>query len=117
MNFIKRYKLSIIWAIIMLLSTTMKSGDDMPKIDVPYADKIVHFGIFGVLGFLISYEKRRADLTTLLICALYGAAIEVIQLFLPWRSFEWADMIADTLGALAGILTAKWLINFAKSLK
>ena len=117
MSFIKKYKLSIIWALIMLLATTMKSGDEMPKFDIPYMDKIVHFGIFGVLGFLISYEKRRADIVTLALCALYGAAIEVIQLFLPWRSFEWADMLADTLGALAGILAAKWLISFAKSRK
>jgi VanZ family protein len=117
MNFLKKYHLSIIWAVIMLLATTMKSGDEMPEIDIPYMDKIVHFGIFGVLGFLITYEKRRADILTLGLCALYGAIIEVIQLFLPWRSFEWADMLADTLGALAGILVAKYLIGFAKNLK
>ena len=117
MNIVKKYKLSIIWALIMLLATTMKAGDEMPKIDIPYMDKIVHFGIFGVLGFLITYEKRRADIPTWLICTLYGAAIEVIQLFLPWRSFEWEDMLADSLGALAGILVAKYLIRFAKNLK
>lgn len=114
MSFIKKYKLSIIWALIMLLATTMKPGDDMPKIEIPYMDKIVHFGIFGVLGFLITYEQRRAQLITLILCALYGAMIEVIQLFLPWRSFEWADMLADTLGAIAGILAAKWLISYAR---
>ncbi|MBR2200596.1 MAG: VanZ family protein [Bacteroidales bacterium] len=117
MNFLKKYKLSIIWALIMLLATTMKPGDEMPKIEIPYMDKIVHFGIFGVLGFLITYEKRRADLLTLALCAAFGAAIEVIQSFLPWRSFEWADMLADTLGALAGLLVGKWLISFAKSRK
>ncbi len=99
----------------MLLATTMKASDEMPKIEIPYMDKIVHFGIFGVLGFLITYEKRHDDWPTLLLCAVFGATIEVIQLFLPWRSFEWADMIADTLGALAGILAAKWLISFAKT--
>lgn len=117
MNFLKKYKLSIIWALIMLLATTMKPSDEMPKFEILYFDKIVHFGIFGVLGFLITYEKRRADLLTLALCAGFGAAIEVVQSFLPWRSFEWADMLADTLGALAGILVAKYLIGFAKNLK
>ncbi len=117
MDFIKKYKLSIIWAVIMLLATTMKSGDEMPKFDIPYMDKIVHFGIFGVLGFLITYEKRRADWLTLALCAGFGIAIEIIQSFLPWRSFEVADMVADTLGAAAGILVAKYLIGFAKNLK
>ncbi|MBQ9214079.1 MAG: VanZ family protein [Bacteroidales bacterium] len=117
MNFLKKYKLSIIWALIMLLATTMKPSDEMPKFEIPYFDKIVHFGIFGVLGFLISYEKRSSYYNTLILCALYGVAIEIIQSFLPWRSFEWADMLADTLGALAGILVAKYLIGFAKNLK
>ena len=117
MNFIKKYKLSIIWAAIMLLATTMKTGDEMPKFEIPYFDKIVHFVIFGVLGFLISYEKRRLEVSTAVICAGFGIAIEIIQSFLPWRSFEVADMVADTIGALAGMLAAKLLISYAKSLK
>lgn len=109
-RYLKEYKYSIIWMIIMLIGCTMKFGDDLPKEPlIPYQDKFVHFGIFGLMGFLVTWEKKHADLKTLALCALYGILIEIIQSFLPWRSFEVLDMVFDTLGAGAGIMSAKWL--------
>jgi len=112
MEKLKKYKYSILWAILMLLGCTLKLSNELPKEPlIPYQDKVIHFGIFAILSFIITYEKRKADCKTLIICTLFGILIEIIQSFLPWRSFEVLDMVFDALGAGAGIIAAKWLIS------
>ena len=37
----------------------------------------------------------------------FGLLLEVLQGWLGYRSFEWGDVLADALGALAGILLAR----------
>ena len=34
----------------------------------------------------------------------FGAAIEVVQAFVPGRSCEWEDLLADSVGIVAGVL-------------
>lgn len=108
----KKYKYSILWAILMLAGCTLKLNSNInPEQLFPYQDKAIHFCIFAVLGFLITVENRKARIKTIIICTLYGATIEIIQSFLPWRSFEVLDIVSDSLGAGAGIIAAKLLIN------
>lgn len=108
MKKLKKYKISIIWAAIMMIACTINlQSNEPPKIEIPYLDKIVHFGIYAILGFLLTIEPKITNLKALIICACYGLLIEIIQIFLPWRSFEVADIIADTLGAAVGIWFAQ----------
>ncbi|HEX8549050.1 MAG TPA: VanZ family protein [Cytophagaceae bacterium] len=75
-------------------------------------DKLVHISIFlGLVYLLIKGLKRKpssgwatryAIIFSLLLGTLYGALIEVIQQFIPDRSFEYLDMLANTLGCIAG---------------
>lgn len=117
MNILKQFKFSLIWAVVMMVACTIKMQHSVDTgFRIPYLDKMVHFGLFAILGFLISYEKKTANWTNLVICAGYGLLIEIIQIFLPWRSFELADLIADTIGALAGIQVERLLINRKKTI-
>ncbi len=87
-------------------------GDALPKtrlIDIPFFDKWVHTFLFAVLNFLLlkAYYKEGPKTMviwlTLLIC--YGVLIEVVQLYLiPFRSFDWVDILADTLGIFLGLV-------------
>ncbi|MCQ2973669.1 MAG: VanZ family protein [Bacteroidales bacterium] len=113
---IKKYKLSIIWAIIMMIGCTYHFTEDTtPKLQIPYLDKIIHFGIFEILSFLIMFEKKVFNQTkiikTMIICGLYGGIIEIIQKFLPYRGCELNDLIADIIGTIAGIFILKILIK------
>lgn len=95
----------------MLIGCTASFGDNLPKEPlIPFQDKIVHFGIFAILGFVATAEIKKASYKTLIYCTLFGIAIEIIQSFLPWRSFEFLDMVFDSIGAGAGILAAKYLL-------
>ena len=44
----------------------------------------------------------RAVLAAILISSLYGVSDECHQLFVPGRTFDVLDMVADTIGSVAG---------------
>jgi VanZ family protein len=69
-------------------------------------DKLNHAAAFGVLGFSASLGFGRSALAALALL-LYGALIEAVQGFIPTRSAEWADLLADGAGIALGVLLAK----------
>ena len=68
-------------------------------------DKFGHFGIYGLLGTLVCRLTRgwRGALASLIIVSAYGASDEWHQSFVPGRSTDVQDWIADTIGAAMGI--------------
>ncbi len=92
-----------------------KDVDKMKLFDFPFQDKIVHFGLYFVLGVLImavltlntrlKESKMASYAITILICLLYGWLIEILQQnFFPGRSYELMDVASDTAGAVLGVL-------------
>ena len=74
-------------------------------------DKIAHFSVYGLLATLLVRLGRRprAVWLALLATSLYGASDEWHQSFVPGRSCEFGDWLADTLGgALALTLYRFW---------
>ena len=76
----------------------------------PGADKLAHAILYAGLAAVVSLGIRRGRSVVsapvqfwapFLFAALYGASDEVHQLFVPNRSFEVADIVADASGALA----------------
>jgi len=70
-------------------------------------DKLYHAGNFGVLAALLYLATGRAWLAVLL-ASLYGVSDEVHQAFVPGRSADAADWLADTAGALVAVLFLRW---------
>lgn len=76
-------------------------------------DKLAHAAEYAVLGALAYRALRAAGLSreralTVAVagCALYGASDEWHQSFVPYRSVEAADALADTVGGAAGAALA-----------
>ncbi|MEM9810195.1 MAG: VanZ family protein [Pseudomonadota bacterium] len=69
------------------------------------SDKIGHFAAYGALGFVaaLGFEKNRRLLTVFLVIVLYGVILEGVQGLSPVRSTSWADMLANSLGAMMGL--------------
>lgn len=68
-------------------------------------DKIAHAGVFGLLAMMLWFVfDRRYPWLVISLVAMTGAADEVQQLFLPGRSADIADWIADVSGACLPIL-------------
>jgi VanZ family protein len=87
-----------------------------PRPPVPDAlrgsDKLVHATLYGVLAYLVADALRAAPTTparraiqvllTIAIVSAFGWADEWHQQFIPGRSRDTADWLADTVGAVAG---------------
>nr|WP_316644107.1 VanZ family protein [uncultured Roseateles sp.] len=72
------------------------------------------FASLMVSGFF-GYASSRARLLGLWLALLaLGAGIEIVQLYVPNRSGEWLDLLADTVGLLLGCLLA---LALARSLR
>lgn len=69
-------------------------------------DKIVHFCVFGLLATLVLRSPllqkcgAYAPLICIILISSLGALDEWRQSFTPGRYVEWADWVADSLGAI-----------------
>lgn len=73
-----------------------------PQIDVAYGDKFGHLAAYGLLMFWFCslYRYRYTRLAYGLGWIAMGVALEFAQRATGTRSFELADMAADSLGVL-----------------
>lgn len=106
--------LLFIWVAFTFFLTSVP--DAQVDVPLPYADKIAHFCFYGVMGFLCALWRRasgspagRAALVALVFTAFVGAVDEVHQHWIPGRSTEFFDWIADAAGGGAGALFSVFL--------
>lgn len=123
-----RYNLvTILWALFLLL-ITLTPGNAMPttgNFTVPHSDKVVHFVGFGILAFLMSrgFKKQYSKiwlrnhyiLCSLVLAISFGIIIEIFQLYIPDRSFDLFDIVANTTGVLAGLGTLYFYYKITKT--
>ena len=99
------------WAAAIFVVSSMSSPPKTPGFAM--GDKLAHLLVFAILSLLIhrglaqerGLSPARARWIAFLITSIYGALDEFHQLFVPMRTVEFADWIADTLGAAAVFLT------------
>lgn len=97
---------------IVLLATLLPTQDfnsDIGLSKIKNIDKAVHIIMFIVLGALMvfSYPQIKWSYTFIALVTL-GIIIELLQETLPThRTFEYGDIIADTIGVVLGIIAAK----------
>ncbi len=78
---------------------------------VEHADKYAHFSVYGLLATLTARLGRggRAAAAALVATSIFGLTDEWHQSFVPGRSCDVGDWVADTSGAaLAVTLYASW---------
>ena len=109
--------LAIAWAgVIFHLSS--QSSIDTPSL-FPGQDKLFHMMAFGVLGFLFmgsmkttasGYRTGQVWLVVVVV-VLYGLLDEFHQYFVPGRTVEIYDALADAAGALLGAWSMYYLVK------
>jgi VanZ family protein len=113
MNFI-RYQLPLfLWAgLIFWLSSLSR----LPHVETPIiaADKLAHMSVFFVFCWFSrralffqtasTLFKRWSLLGAFLLSCVYGYFDEVHQLYVPGRSYDYFDMLADATGALCFVV-------------
>ena len=103
---------ALVWAAVIFGLSSIPG----PQFPLPARnlDKLVHAAIFGVLGalcwramnatFLRGAAQWRVVLLAVVLTTLYGLADEMHQMFVPRRSPDPNDVLADALGGFAGAL-------------
>ncbi len=80
--------------------------------DILFLDKVVHFLEFTLLGFFLAFgyflglksSPSTKSYLTVISGMLLGGLDELHQYFVPTRSLEAMDFVADSIGILAGLL-------------
>jgi VanZ family protein len=76
-------------------------------------DKLLHFLCFAYLTTIFKFAQFiDQDFWLYVIVFAYGILIEIVQMYLPYRSFEFLDIFADFMG----ILCAGFFLKLAKDL-
>jgi len=125
---LKHFKRAFLFAVAWLLVVTIllcTPGSRLPKIgwsDKIWLDKWAHIFLFLVLVILWCRAYLKAELvinikkifiTIWILSIVYGVGMEIVQhFFIPNRSFDFGDMIADIIGSVAG-----YLISLSRLLK
>lgn len=102
----RRWAPSVIWGAVILVLTSLP-GSALPHgPDIPGADKVVHGALYGMLGFLagraLTGERVAVWVRTAVVIAGLAAADEWHQQWIPGRSADAFDWVADVAGATLG---------------
>jgi len=107
----------ILYPVILAIGIVGLSGTENPPAPgfVPSFDKLAHFCVYGLLATLVfrlipqTSKNWRSALLVIVAVSLFGLSDEIHQAFTPGRSVEFADWVADTLGAFVAVLVYwKW---------
>lgn len=76
---------------------------------VPFLDKITHFLIYALLSFMVANrmllrKENHVSQIAFFYAFIVGLCIEIVQIFIPYRSFQIGDIISNSLGGFAGML-------------
>lgn len=112
---LRHYISSFGWALLILLLSSLPS-DNLPGSSFNGIDKAVHFVLYLLLShmLIVAFKKQirfsslrfNGVLIAVIISVFYGLFIEVLQgtIFVS-RSIELLDIFANSIGALAGVLS------------
>lgn len=102
-------------ATIWFLSATPDDGSSWlavpwlePLLALPLLDKLVHAGMFGALAALLLFA-RAAPWAAIAAASSWGIVDEIHQSFVPGRTADPWDLLADVLGAVAAVAAVRWL--------
>ena len=117
-----RITLSLIYLTFIALLSLLPPKDFPPLPQLPGADKIVHiimyFGLAAVICWSMHAEiKRRWFYLVMLFAISWGLLMELFQLLMHLgRSFEYYDIAANSLGAIAGVSFYSLLVKMKKGI-
>lgn len=115
-QFWKYYFAPIFWAALIFWNSS-RSNIHLPNYFFQNFDKVIHGGIYFILGYLVTRALSRGHFENLtvikvglsiLLATLYGLSDEFHQLFVPGRSMDYFDFLAD----VVGIIIAQVVIYF-----
>ena len=110
-RYLSRFLLPIIFYLILMFFLSSLPGKEIPDVEVPYFDKLLHLLEYAVLGFLLMRGLKNSELKfsnisfiifTAIFSTLYGLSDELHQSFVPDRDMSLLDVLFDCIGGVIG---------------
>lgn len=116
MNSSRRYLILFLYLVFISILFCLP-GSSLPKNDwlaKIWFDKWVHLGIFAFLSIILCWSINRKDKSVIawifIGTAIYGMLVEIVQdQFIPNRSFDIGDWVADALGSIIGLVLWRYI--------
>lgn len=107
----KFFKVLFIFASLAILTVSLLPGKSLPSNLI--WDKAGHFIAYcGLAGICRFASNKRLTWQLILGVVIFSFVIELLQQLIPNRSFEWYDLLANSLGAIAGGFIAQLVKPF-----
>lgn len=97
-----------------LLGLIFFGNDDV----LPGSDKLHHFVAYFITTIfgLLAYSQKNIFFQLSFSLLLLGSILEIIQIWIPNRSFEFLDMLSNTSGVVIGLIVIQ-IFNKIKIIK
>lgn len=93
--------------VLLIAAVTVLSLIPLPEMPAANLDKMHHLLAYGAIaGWFASCLRRRLVWVVMLLTAIWGLGVEVLQPLTGYRLFEPLDIVANSCGALIGGLLA-----------
>lgn len=99
--------LAVAWAAFLFFQSSSADAGGLLSIFPEVPDKLAHAFAYAVLAAFLTLGSGRPLLAVALAVA-YGASDEIHQAFVPGRTPEVLDLVADAVGAVVGSAAAVW---------
>ena len=107
LRYARRWQLASLLLLAAVFLAAVVPTPELPRPRLSQLDKWLHALVFALLAIWFAGQYSRGAYWRIAAgLALFGALIEISQGVLPWRYAEWADLWADTVGIVAGLLVA-----------
>lgn len=111
---------AVAWAffIFLLCGLPPKNTGSFSFWDLFSIDKLLHFAVFSALSLILivalkrqctfNFLRHRATIIAIILSLMYGITLEYIQMrYFEGRTGEWLDTLANSLGAIFGVIIFK----------
>ena len=103
--------LAFLWT-LLIFYLCLDDSPNVPKINIQYKDKVVHFIFYFVFVYFWTKSLKNKYLNyisiILFLAIAIGITIEFLQEnFTLHRTFDWYDILANSLGAIASFIYVK----------
>ncbi len=106
----------------IIITLSLIPANEVPQISwFEGVDKVVHFCMYLGFTWLLSWTLNLASkvFVSFLIIILsigWGLLMEILQMIMHFgRTFEWMDVLANSLGALVGVMIYTLIVKSGKS--
>ena len=116
------YWFPIIFYCLLIFVQSSHPSPEVIKSDWPHVDKVLHFTAYALLGALflrafkttpIKNNLKLVLILSVLLSSLYGISDEIHQSFVPYRTADAMDAMADILGSAFGVgVFSLWIKSY-----